>query len=149
MEVKLVKVGRQNFDDVVELELELEQEKYLPSNVYSIAESTLSDLFHPRVIVLDGKVVGFLMYQFGEIGEWDQDECTIWRFMIDRRHQNTGIGKAAMGLAIDEIKSHNRCNLIDIYYDPKNIAAKKLYGRYGFKEVGFRDDGDVIAELKV
>ena len=69
--------------------------------------------------------------------------------MIDLKSQNKGIGKIAMGLVLEEIKAHNRCKLVDIYYDPKNIAAKKLYKRYGFIEVGFRDDGDVIAEIKV
>jgi diamine N-acetyltransferase len=147
--VKLVNVSRENFDQVINLELEKEQVPNLPSNVFSIAESTLSPLFHPRVITLNDAVVGFLMYQFGEIGDYDEGECTIWRFMIDRRHQNTGIGKVAMGLVIPEIKAHGLCHLIEIYYDPNNVAAKKLYDRYGFKKVGFRDDGDVIAEIKV
>lgn len=149
MDVSLQKIARGNFDDVIALELEQHQEANLPSNLFSIAESSLSDVFHPRAILLGDKVVGFVMYQFGEIGDWDEDECTIWRFMIDRRHQGTGIGTIAMGLVIEEIKAHDRCSLIDIYYDAKNVAAVKLYGRYGFKEVGFRDDGDVIAEVKV
>lgn len=149
MNVTLKKISRANFDDVVELELEAFQEKNLPSNVYSIAESTLSEMFHPRAICVEGCVVGFLMYQFGEIGDFDQDECTIWRFMIDRRQQNKGIGKLAMGLALEEIKSHNRCKVVDIYYGSENTAAKKLYAKYGFKEVGRRDDGDIIAELRI
>ena len=146
MDVKLTEISRENFDDVIELELERSQEKNLPSNVYSIAESTLSPLFHPRAIYMDGEVVGFLMYQFGEVGDFDENECTIWRLMVDRKHQNTGIGKMAMSLVLAEIKAHNRCDLVDIYYDPQNIAAKKLYARYGFKEVGHKDDGDIIAE---
>jgi len=149
MEVSLTRIVEDNFEDVIEFELEEDQEKNLPSNVYSIAESTLSPLFHPRAICVDGKVVGFVMYQFGEIGDDDEDECTIWRFMVDRRHQNTGIGKIAMGLLLEEIKAHNRCSLIEIYYDPKNVAAQKLYSGYGFKVVGERDDGDLIAEIKL
>ncbi len=149
MGIRLTAIARDNFHDVIELELEEAQEKNLPSNVYSIAESTLSPLFHPRAVCADGKVVGFVMYQFGEIGDFDEDECTIWRFMIDRRYQNSGIGKIAMDLLLEEIKAHNRCSLIDIYYDPQNIAAKKLYSSYGFKIVGDRDDGDLIAELKL
>ena len=144
-----MKIVRGNFDDVIELELEAEQENNLPSNLYSIAESTLSPQFHPRAICVDDKVVGFAMYQFGEIGDFDEDECTIWRFMIDRKHQNTGIGKIAMGLLLEEIKEHRRCKLVDIYYDPKNVAAKKIYANYGFKEVGYRDDGDIIAERPI
>ncbi|MEM7303053.1 MAG: GNAT family N-acetyltransferase [Pseudomonadota bacterium] len=149
LNVTLIRIARENFDDVIELELEPFQKGNLPSNVYSIAESTLSETFHPRAICLDGKAVGFLMYQFGEAGDFDEDECTIWRFMIDRSQQNKGIGKIAMGLVLDEIRSHNRCRLVDIYYDPKNTAAKKVYARYGFKEVGRRDDGDIIAERAI
>jgi len=149
VDVKLEKIVRENFHDVIDLELEEAQEKYLPSNVYSIAESTLSSLFHPRAISADDKIVGFAMYQFGEMGEFDEEDCTVWRFMIDKNHQNTGIGTIAMGLLLDDIKAHQRCKLVDIYYDPNNLAAKKLYASYGFKEVGERDDGDVIAERAV
>ena len=149
MDVKLTKIVRDNFHDVIELELEEAQEKHLPSNVFSIAESTLSPLFHPRAICVDNNVVGFTMYQFGEIGDFDEEECTIWRFMIDKNHQNTGIGMIAMGLLLEEINAHQRCKLVDIYYDPNNIAAKKLYANHGFKEVGERDDGDVIAERPI
>ena len=149
MDVTLAEVTLDNFHDVIELELEASQEKNLPSNVYSIAESSLSPLFYPRAICTKDKVVGFVMYQFGEIGAFDEGECTIWRFMVDRRYQNQGIGKVAMRLLLAEIKVHKRCRLIDIYYDPQNTPAEKLYSSYGFKVAGERDDGDLIAELKV
>ena len=150
MDVKLMKVVRENFNDVIELELEKAQENYIESNVFTIAESTLSPyfhLFHHRAICVDDKVVGFVEYQFGEIGEFDEDYCTIWRFMIDRKRQNTGIGKIAMGLLLEEIKECDRCKSVDIYYDPQNLPAKKLYASHGFKQTGIRDDGDVIAEI--
>ena len=86
------------------------------------------------------------MYRFGE-DEDDKHECVIWRFMVDRRHQNTGVGKAAMTLLMAEIKAHRPCKVVEICYDSKNIAAKKLYTRFGFEVVGKRDDGDVIAEI--
>ncbi|MEM0900022.1 MAG: GNAT family N-acetyltransferase [Pseudomonadota bacterium] len=149
IDVRLGKISRDNFDQVVELELLEAQEKNLPSNVYSIAESTLSDTYFTRAIYADEVVVGFLMYQFGEIGDFDENECTIWRFMIDRRHQNKGIGKIAMGLVLGEIRAHQRCDLVDIYYDPDNRAAAKVYAFHGFKPTGTRDDGDVIAERPI
>ena len=149
LNVTLMRITRENFDDVIELELEPSQESNLPSNVFSIAESTLSDTFHPRAICLDGTVVGFVMYQFGEVGDFDEDECTIWRLMVDRSQQNKGIGKIAMGLVLDEIKSHNRSKLVDIYYDAENTVARKLYAKFDFKEVGHRDDGDIIAERPI
>ena len=88
------------------------------------------------------------MYRFGE-EESELHECTIWRFMIDRRYQNSGIGKAAMPLLLEEIKQNDQCSVVEIYYDEKNVAAKKLYTQYGFKPVGKRDDGDIIAIMNV
>jgi len=147
LDVKLTEVVRDNFNDVIELELEETQKEYVTSNLYSIAESRFNTSTHLRAICVDDKVVGFLEYQFGEIGEFDEDECTIWRFMIDRKRQSAGIGKAAMGLLLAEIKAHGeRCKFVDIYYHPQNLAAKKLYASYGFKEVGDRDDGTVIGK---
>lgn len=96
---------------------------------------------------MDEKVVGFLEYQFGESGEVDEDECTIWPFIIDRKRQNTGIGKIAMCLLLEEIKAHGRCKLVDVYYNPQNHSGRKLYSSYGFKEVGDRDGGTIIAEI--
>ena len=88
------------------------------------------------------------MYRFGEDKD-DQHECIIWRFMIDKEHQNKKIGNAAMELLLEEIKENEQCNVVEIYYDDKNTAAKKLYTGYGFKPIGKRDDGDVIAILNV
>jgi len=147
VDVKIVEIVRDNFIDVVELELEKAQEKYVTSNLFSIAESKL---FTPssnlRAICVSDKVVGFLEYEFGE-SDADKDGCTIWRFMIDRRRQNSGIGKIALGLLLEEIKAQERCKIVDVYYNPENIVAKRLYANFGFKEVGDRDDGDVIAEI--
>ena len=149
MNIKLVNVSEDNFDEVVELQLEPEQEDYLPSNAYSIAESTLSPLFNPRVICRDKQVVGFLMYQFGEYGLADKDECILWRFMIDRRFQNQRIGHAAMALLLPEIRLNTSCSRFIVYYDQDNPPARQLYTSFGFRPIGFRDDGDVIAELSL
>lgn len=149
MNITLCKITRKNFDNVIGLTLGDDQIDNLPPNVFSLAESTLSTLFHPRAVCLDGEVVGFLMYQFGEIGDFDEDECTIWRFMIDQQHQNRGIGTLALGLVIKEIKTYNRAKCIDIYYYPENLAATKLYAKFGFRVVGDRDDGTLIAERAI
>lgn len=146
MEVTLKKISYEHFHQVIDLELEKEQEANLPSNIYSLAESSFSSSFHPRAIWRGEQIVGFTMYQYVE-AQTECQECIIWRFMIDRRYQNHGIGKAAMALLMEEIKAIDQCRVIEIYYDEKNVAAKKLYSQYGFKVVGKRDDGDVIAEV--
>ena len=54
-----------------------------------------------------------------------------------------------MALLLSEIKKNEKCKTVEIYYDELNIAAKKLYAQYGFRVVGARDDGDVIAEISI
>ena len=90
------------------------------------------------------------------IAIWAQDLESLKEFYVKyfdatvgRKYQNTGIGKAALGKLLEEIKAHSRCKLVDVYYNPENLAAKKLYASHGFKEVGDRDDGTVIAEVNV
>jgi len=148
VKVTLRKIDYEHFHEVIELELHEDQEKHLPSNLYSLAESSFSDSFHPRAIWCDEEIVGFTMHCFGE-DEDDKHECVIWRFMIAREHQNRGIGKLAMDCLMDDIKTNDQCKVIEIYYDEENIAAKKLYNGFGFEVVGQRDDGDAIAIVRV
>jgi len=42
LQVVLKEISYEHFHDVIELELESEQEKHLPSNLYSIAKSSFS-----------------------------------------------------------------------------------------------------------
>lgn len=146
MDVRLTEIDYEHFHEVIDLELEEDQEEYLPSNVYSLAEAGFSRSFFPRAIWLQEDIVGFLMYQINESAT-ARYPCTIWRFMIDRRYQNRGIGKAAMSLLIEELKTEQRCASVEIFYDDSNAAASRLYTQYGFTIVGHRDDGDVIAAM--
>jgi len=148
LNVELKEIRHEHFHQVIDLKLEKEQEKSLPSNLYSIAESSFSSTCFTRAIWCNEDIVGFVMYRFGEDID-NQHECVIWRFMIDKKHQNKRIGNAAMELLLKEIKENDQCNVVVIYYDDKNIAANKLYTGYGFEPIGKRDDGDVIAILEV
>ncbi|WP_312024560.1 hypothetical protein [Pseudomonas aeruginosa] len=46
-------------------------------------------------------------------------KISIWRFMIDQKHQKRGIGRIALGLAINEIKAIDELKSIEICYNPK------------------------------
>ena len=146
--VELKEVTIDNFEDVVDLELDEGQKDYLPDNTYSIAESKLFPTYQPRAIYSNGKVVGFLMYK-SAADEGHPDEYEIFRFMIDRRYQRTGVGRKAMELAINEIKSNCNVKLIEVCYALTNTVAKAFYGSYGFEEVGINSDGEIVAEIKV
>ena len=75
------------------------------------------------------------------------DEALIYRFMIDRRHQGKGYGRAALVLAIDEIRAMPHVRTVSISYMPDNKAAKAFYASLGFVEAGVDEDDEMMAEL--
>ena len=80
--------------------------------------------------------------------EGKTQEASIYRFMIDRKHQGKGYGRAALSKARGD-PSDPGVNRISIRYMPENPVAKPFYASFGFVE-GRRDrDGEVIAVLKL
>ena len=73
----------------------------------------------------------------------------IYRFMIDRKHQGKGYGRAALAAAIKEIAKLPGMKKVSICYMAGNLAARKFYAGFGFREVGRDTDGEVIAEMKL
>ena len=77
----------------------------------------------------------------------------IWRFMIDKNHQNKGFGKAAMKLALDFIRTWPRgeAEYCWLSYEPENDVARKLYRSFGFVEAKETPEGwdEVPAVLKL
>jgi len=147
MNVELRPVTRENWIEVIRLKLSPEQEGLVAPNVASIAESKFEPHFEPRAICESGTVVGFLMY-CPETETVEEDLYWLFRFMIGSEHQQKGIGRAALILAINEM-SKRKCSKINVLYSPKNTIAAKLYSSLGFKQVGIAEDGDIIAQKKI
>lgn len=145
--VRLADVTADNWEDVVDLELADDQQAMVASNAYSLAESKFSPLAQPRAVYAGRRVVGFLMYERLE-EEGRPRVASIYRFMIDRRQQGKGYGRAALAAAIAEIRLDPRIRTISICYMPGNHAARRFYRSFGFLEIGRDEDGEVIAELK-
>ncbi|RAI44681.1 GNAT family N-acetyltransferase [Rhodoplanes roseus] len=144
-EVRLADVTANNWRDVAALELEPEQRELVAGNLYSLAESKFDPLARPRAVYAGDELVGFLMY---DVGSDHLGRAVIYRFMIDRRFQGQGYGRAALRLALDEIGRLPGVGTISICYEPEN-PAKALYASVGFVEIGADEDGEIIAELAV
>jgi diamine N-acetyltransferase len=146
-DVRLKDVTSDNWEAVADLALEDAQKDQVSSNLDSLAESKLNPFARPRAVYAGQLLVGFLMYEPLEAcGE--PHEALIYRFMIDKRHQGKGYGRAALARAIEEIRQNPRIRKIRICYTPDN-PVKKLYASFGFVEVGRDEDGEVIAELAI
>jgi diamine N-acetyltransferase len=140
-DVKLKDVTEDNWRAVIDLKLDPEQEDLVASNLFSIAESRFDPDARPRAVYAGKRVVGFLMYDV------QSRKASIYRFMIDRKHQGKGYGRAALGKALDEIRAIPKIRTVSIRYMADNPVAKPFYASFGFVEVGKDEDGEIIADL--
>lgn len=144
--VRLAEVTADNWHDVVALELGDDQRDLVASNLYSLAEAKFTPLACPRAIYAGTELVGFLMYDLPDDDE--PDRAAIYRFMIDRRHQRRGYGRAALNRLLDELREHRGIAAVSICYAAKN-PARVLYESLGFREVERDAHDEVFAELSL
>ena len=143
--IELQELTRENWRACIRLEVHEHQQGFVASNVATIAESRFEPHFVLRAIYSGDKIVGMLAY----CPEDDPPDPTlywIFRLMIDKHHQNQGIGTTAMRLAIEEIRQLDAQRVRTIH-KPENNFAAALYRKIGFRQIGFHDDGDVLLEL--
>ena len=145
MEVSLRQVTKENYEDVCELDVTNEQEDYVACNMWSLVESKYNEGYETRAIYMKEEPVGFFMWV-----KESRIKVSIWRFMVDKQHQQKSIGRLALNLALAEIKKLSGLQEIEICYNPKNPVAKGFYSSFGFSEVGMdEDDEDMLAVIKL
>lgn len=145
MSIRLEAVTSLNYEAVCDLDVTDEQQEYVASNMWSLVESHYCKGHTCKAIYQNDKPVGFFMW----VSE-TPEKVSIWRFMVDQRYQKSGIGRAALNLALNEIKTSDKVKEIEICYDPENPVAKGFYSSFGFQEVGLDEDGeDMLAVIKL
>ena len=162
-DIKLVKVGIDNLDDLVDLEPKKSQYEFVADNCYSLAEA-YANLMNGRYaqpfgIYKGDTPVGFLMIGFSISDEEDdpqkfpllQNNYLIWRLMIDKKYQGKGYGRRAMELAMDFVRTFpcGKAEYCFISWEPENEVAAKLYRSCGFVENGEKDGDEIIAVMKL
>lgn len=146
--VVLRDVTADNWEDVVDLELEPEQREFVADNAYSLAESKFNPYCVPKAIYAGKTLVGFAMYESN--GDDDQPHSyAINRLMVDRRYQGKGYGRKAMGLILEELGKDARLKRISVCYVAENEVSRRFYAGFGFREAGLDEDGEMQAVLRI
>lgn len=159
--VRLEKVNTQNVWKLLKLEVTETQRDFVATNTESIVEAYLTldsgGKVFPFGIFEDDTPVGFVMIGYGTDPSWAdppaiaEGNYNLWRFMVDRRYQNRGIGRAALALALDYIRTKpcGDAEYCYLSYEPENEVAKRLYASFGFTETGELDGDELIAVIKL
>jgi len=145
LNITLRPIDKDNWNEAISLSVKKEQQPFIASNLYSIAEVQFLDDFYAMGIYHDHQMVGFTMFGI------DSDDHNYWiyRLMIDEKFQEKGIGKQAIHRVIEKIKHMNITSIpnIMIGYNPENIAAKVTYGKAGFIETELASWGEQLAKF--
>ncbi len=142
--VKLKPITADNFQAAIALELQPNQQSFVPSNLYSITEAQFYPEACSRAIYAKGQMIGYVLYgKDSETGNW-----RLFRLMIDKVHQGNGYGKATLQLIIRELLTH-KAKELSLCYQPDNVVAKTLYAKLGFAEQGLDAKGRMTAKLNL
>lgn len=142
--VELREITKDNFDDVLRLKVAKNQESFVSSTSYSLAQAwAYKNTALPFAIYADDILVGFIMLGYYEA----KNQYTLWKFLIDEQHQNKGYGKKALKLGIEYLI--DKFNVTEVFTGVafENSIAKHLYHSIGFEETGRTDDTSLEMKL--
>jgi diamine N-acetyltransferase len=100
----------------------------------------------PMAIRAGDALVGFFVFRRDP-----RDPRCWWLawFMMDRRQQGKGYGKAALRLILAHLARREGCRRIRLQVTPGNDMARRLYLLNGFAGTGLSVEGDDVLELAV
>lgn len=160
MRIRLEKVNAKNIWSLMCLEVNDCQSSFVATNTESILEAycaiAAGGVAMPYGIYYGDTPVGFLMIGFG-CADWEnppkiaEGNYSLWRFMIDKRYQGLGYGKAAIAAALEIIRSFpcGKAEYCFLSYEPENTVAARMYHSSGFRENGELDGEELVAVLKL
>lgn len=143
--VRFEEITPQNFSESIKLKVAENQERFVATNLYSIAQSKIYPTHLPFAIYAEDEMVGFVMYGL----DTDDDKYYLGRLMIDEKHQGKGYGKAAVLKVIERMKEIEDCKEIYLSVVPENTGAAKLYASLGFEQTGEINEGEQIMRLSL
>lgn len=141
MNITLRCIEKENWLDCIQLKVAENQKDYIPSNLYSIAESKYETGMMLLGIYQGVTMVGFASYILDQEGDMN-----LYKLMIDQRYQGRGYGKKSLDLLMDRIKKECIKNEVWLSLHPNNSTAISLYENYGFcKELtGLESDDEIF-----
>ena len=142
-EVTLEEVTEHNVRVVCRLMVGPDQARFVAPNAISIAQAHFSPEAWFRAVAADGVPVGFVMlYE-----EPEKAVYTLWRFMIDARHQGKGYGRVAIGLVLEHLRTLPGAAELKTSWVAAPGGPAPFYAGLGFRETGELDEEEVVGSI--
>ena len=141
--IALHPITPENYQAVIDLKVAADQQRFVASNIRSLADAYVFEGAETRAAYGGDKLVGFVMiFPFDMDG---QRIVNIVRVMIDESQQGKGYGRALMEATLDWIKGlRPKADKAKINTYPDNRHALALYKKLGFQDAGMEGDEVVL-----
>ena len=141
--ITLKDVNVNNFEECLTLDVNDNQHAFVAPNLRSLAQAYVyREVARPFALYNADSMVGFAMLAV----DCEEKEYWLWRFMIDKHHQNKGYGKEAMRAILAYFLSIG-AKVVKLSFEPENQIAKKLYQSLGFYENGEMEEDEIVMQL--
>ena len=140
--IELRTINEDNFEQCLNLKASVENESFVDSVTYSLAEAWVfyKDT-RPFAIYDDDKMIGFVSMYVGE------EHYQIINFLIDDAFQKMGLGTKAAKACIYFLKNEYGAERVSVPVEQKNITAKRFWEKLGFVFSDNVEDGYIFMRL--
>jgi diamine N-acetyltransferase len=155
--VSLRPVDQENYRQCIELSVDPSQERFVASNVQSLADAYVwRDAAEPYAVYADDTVVGFaLLYPLTEgepvhpiPADASVHGVILVRLMVDAQFQGRGYGRDALDAIVERVRERGLATL-RLSVVPENEQALEFYRRNGFVETGEVEGGEIVMERRL
>ncbi|MGQ7382622.1 GNAT family N-acetyltransferase [Streptococcus suis] len=132
--IRLELVNKDNFDQVLDLEVAPKDQRRVASVEYSLAQAWLyreEGHLLPYAVKSGQKIVGFVLLSIQE-----DKSYYVWRLLIDKKHQNRGYGKEVIRQVIGLAQEDSLCQKVTMHYVIGNHKMRYILEKFGFQSVG-------------
>lgn len=140
-DVTFREVTKETLREILRLKVAPEQERFVAPNAVSIAEAYFEpDVAWLRAIYSGETPVGFVMLR----DEESKAQYYLWRFLIDARYQGQGVGRRAIELLIEHVRTRPGATVLLTSCVPGDGSPGPFYEKLGFVYTGTEDEGELV-----
>ncbi len=126
--ITLRNIDEENFEACIGLTTGVEQEDFVDSVLYSLAEAWLyREVMEAFAIYHQDQLIGFVSMYVGK------ENPQIINFLIDEAYQGRGYGTQAAKLSIDYLQNNYQASRISLPVHLQHTKARKFWTRQGFR----------------
>lgn len=133
--IRLELVNKDNFDQVLDLEVAPKDQRRVASVEYSLAQAWLyrdSEVLFPYAVKSGQLTVGFLLLSYQPM----ENSYYIWRLLIDQKYQNQSFGKEVIRQVLQRARDDQQCHKVTVNYVIGNHKMLYILEKFGFQPVG-------------